>query len=59
MEANLKNIKKVLGSQGRTMKWLRESMDIKPSTFYGKCNTKFTKSELFYMSHLLGVEFNE
>lgn len=57
MEASLKNIKSKVALKDKTMKWLMEQMEMGSSTFYNKCHTKFTKSEKFHMSHLLGVEF--
>lgn len=57
MDANLKNIKMAAGAKGIKLKWLREQMELSHNNFYYRCNHGFSKSEKFYMSYLLGVDF--
>ena len=55
MDATLKNINASRGE--RTIKSIYEEMEIPKQSFYRKCHTRFSKSELRYLSELLGVEF--
>ncbi len=58
MQADLENIREILNSQGRTVTWLSERMEMTTRTFYKKCKTKFGVAEKHYMGYLLGVDFN-
>ena len=57
MQATRENIKSALKQKEKTLKWLCEQMGMPTRTFYNHLTNGFTVSELFYMSYLLGVEF--
>lgn len=61
MEANLKNLNKVIDDQGRRKDWIAKKLGVKPPqvTYMLKGERKFNDLQLMILAKILGVPVNK